>query len=719
MDVTQQVISFLKEEEFDKCIDFLENDEIDILELLKELNIFSDKKKKWEFRKAFWKSKLPLHIFNKSSKSHLEKRLIATLFRLKHPPNFDFSLKLWQENERLFKSCFKRFSCYEEESWIELLKEISSSLLRHKRFSINMLIAESEYLRDLDLSLDEEQKQDQEIVSKIPLDKLLLGTCCYHDQMMQNPIIINNKTLQTQLDMAIVREFNEILNYFINKNLELNQTSISNSELQSNWEQYRPNHKTENSKERQSSENPELKKLYEIFEKGVERQRKRFVKDAYLAGYGDFDPLDEISTSIKYNSDYKRFSLNNSKNQLEELYFLFKHANYNLDRLFGDNKHKLHSTLNPNANGEMAIKAWLTILDFYQIPLSIPNTNINLELVIKILWQFSNYKAPESWFFVNNQKARKMNPPPERFTTLFGPEEAISVFNYSELIKNLASYFKYPPEVVQETLDFLIFDLNSNDKQQDFLFRPFIKLNNQVFWLGRLLKNRRWDVILRNKLKEDKLYPKTKYFTERIDKNLEQTIGQLLLEQGFKTKVGLDFPHPDNPKNIGGDIDVLAYKDHHLFVIQVKNAIYRDQITNATYIEDTRIENEAVEQIDKSLFYVKNNWPEVCAKLDIEVSQSDAEIVPLIITNVFEGDAKTYKGYLKTSLFELLVILKNEKGFMYNTMLFTQFSNAMNPDFKEMQKLSDTALDLWDGKKELEVQTLIRNVKENVVWDFL
>jgi len=663
----EELISLLNESKFNDCLKFLnKNKDLKFISTLRKSKVFHEKER--ILRKSFWQSQLSLYVIKEIIYSPFSKVLLSTFFRNKDLLNSDLILRLWQEDETLFKVLFKRFNCYKNDSWIEGMKNISKSLSFKKLFSLNVLIDQSEYLRKKDIIHQQEENLDYESLIGIPSDKMFLGICYLHSDIIQSQSSNTNISLQMQLDMAIVNEFNFILKYLIKKE---------------HWRKGNSIYKTDSNKIQLSSNDSDLLKISTTIKKGINRQKMKFAKDAYLANFGDFNSFDGIIESIEYNSDFERFQVNNLKNQKEELYFLLRSYLLDFDSKVNEISGKrdfvpqdLFSFIDNKTT-----EAWIEIFNFYQIPSEISNTNIKIDLVIKILRYFSSYKS-----------------------------EMTSIYSHSELINIITTNFKCEYEVSVEIIDFLTLDLRKVNDFSHYLHRPFLKIDSNFYWLGQLLKNRRWDVILRNKLKEDKLYLGRNSLKALIDKKLEKAIGDLFLKHNFQTNVGFCFPHPTIPNSDGGDIDVIAFKDNYLFVIEVKNNTYSDNINSANYIQNKRLEVEAAQQIDKSLLFIEHNWDYINKHLEISVSKSKVSIIPLIISNIFEGDSKVYGEYFKISLFELSIIMNNDKYLLYRSM-------CLIPDKLDYSSILETDLDLWEGKKKLDGKTIINCIKNNSVWD--
>jgi hypothetical protein len=186
----------------------------------------------------------------------------------------------------------------------------------------------------------------------------------------------------------------------------------------------------------------------------------------------------------------------------------------------------------------------------------------------------------------------------------------------------------------------------------------------------------------------------------------------------FKTKQGLEFQSRNGQK---GEFDVLAFKDNSLFVCEAKTGQRSDDFSYASHLETTRLEGCAAEQLEKEIANIKEAWVNIRTKLEIteNIDIEDVKIIPLIVTDFFEGDLKLYKkSILKTSLLELAVILKNNKKKLFeNYNLIQRFSNTSNANYNQQQ--ATIGYDLWNGKNKITAEGIVKCIADNKIWNEL
>lgn len=728
----EQLLELLKNQAYDECLQLLkENSTEDFATLVLESKVY----KKGKLKKAFWESELINHTIPLLLKSEDRIDLLHPYFSFKTPPNKKLLLKIWKQDSKLFVSLFKRFQRFQHNSWIDALENMSTSIVPTKQLAVENLIQEFKLVQDLENSIAVERTADFQSLTNIPIDKVLMGFCFAHAAMMESQEIIGDNTRKKELDMAIVTTLDLFLKYLKERPQTHSFSIKENQALQKEWEYFRPKHKSETYKVVTYENDPTYIKIQKVINKDISRQSKRYFISAYTAEMCSLNGSNYLFA--KYNDKHSSFKKDDSKSGFEECYFFMN--SLAKDAGIKEGQFDLLSiTKFPKISFvEQAVMTQVSNFNFYQIPLKIPNTDINLKLALLNLTEFSRYKSPMSRIFHRSIDPSKkvnweikpdeyvpvtvINKPPQYFSQIFGGNEAISVFDYKSLLKSLRTYYKKPITIIKDNLDFLICDLNNPNKLSGWLQRPFIKVGDKVFWLGRLLKDRRWDIILRNKLKEDKTYAEAAVYNtliQKIDYSLETATGKVFQDKHFSVDIGWEFSNPSDPKKEGGDIDVIAYKDKFLFVVQIKNSGHSNAIRQASYIEDKQLMNQAAKQLDKSLYFIHNNWSTVQEKFNFTHHKSEITIFPLIVTNVYNGDYKTFKSYDKISLFELYIIMNNAKKGLYHSLshLFTSDRNSPSFNLTGIKILFDNDFDLWNKETVLNPSTIIKCIQSDSVW---
>jgi hypothetical protein len=242
---------------------------------------------------------------------------------------------------------------------------------------------------------------------------------------------------------------------------------------------------------------------------------------------------------------------------------------------------------------------------------------------------------------------------------------------------------------------------------------PFLKYQDNVLWLGSFLKGRRWDNVFLNKFKLDYEF---KSVAKLISSNFERKIEELFSSNNFKTISSLPFKSSNGQS---GDFDVLAFKDNFLIVCEAKTGVRSDEFIHAANSEAVRLEGCAADQLIKGINNINEDWTNLKSKLKISdsVRINEIKIIPLIVTDYFEGDLHLYKNsILKTSLLELEVNLQNQKQSLLEMYIMMQSPmNSFNSALNEKRE-TPSNWDLWNGQKSCSVENLIQNIQSNAVW---
>jgi len=289
------------------------------------------------------------------------------------------------------------------------------------------------------------------------------------------------------------------------------------------------------------------------------------------------------------------------------------------------------------------------------------------------------------------------------------PLTEIRLEYYEDLIQKCMNISKVTEEQAKKIIDFHISDITSrksctkkNVKTAEFHVenRPIIKMGDVCFimpWLFEYITSSH--SILNN------------MFKTINEKDIK--LGLLIEEQVRNEFICSDFT-VRSFKHIGqkgGDYDCLAYKNGTLFVVQVKSTYLRTTLQDNFFYNNREIK-KAANQIDRNLIDIHENFSELKKQIPIsEKNVEDLNIVPLIVTTSFEQDgekiqSKSFPDHsiLKTSLFELKVILQGEED---NLFSYTEMRTSKEPNLFK------------DGHKRTDPLDIIRALKEEKIWSKL
>jgi tetratricopeptide (TPR) repeat protein len=261
-------------------------------------------------------------------------------------------------------------------------------------------------------------------------------------------------------------------------------------------------------------------------------------------------------------------------------------------------------------------------------------------------------------------------------------------------------------ESIEAALDFYIFDLNNikNYGDIDLQTQPILKIGDLCYSIPSILGDTNIASLVLNKLlsKNNRTAERNRE-TEQISKTLAKSFEQReflsAAEIVIKNKQG----------RIITDIDCAAYKDGVLFLIELKSTYLRSNLKEI--LDNENAMNKAGEQLQKVESYVKKNFQVIRSKLgmDRNIQLEDVRLYPLIVSTSFEQDYEYFNGYRKISLFELNIILNDEKNYLFSTATHKlKLIKKYYPDFdaNRLTKTTDT--------KDIELEQILTTVLKKV-----
>lgn len=631
--------------------------------------------------KEFWNSKLPLLHLNDILKTDLKNSFLDHYFKKNKFCNH-------QLNQVLVSSClsdflvfFKMNKAFRYDDFMNSLADIVKS----GKADTKLKIFHKEILEIQKASLNIKKKQDEirEQLAKNKLDYLLLGFTLWYQNLKVSPSVLDNKSNQTKHEMAAAEELNEVLKLYKNKK-QKNISINSNSELQNLFDTNKSPHPILDKSKKTNAKVEVLQNISDLIDEAIKTTVFNYYIDLYLCGYAEIELIDNEEIELKTNKHFIRFNYNDIKTGVEEMYFLSKHKNNPQNYMIN-----------------------LEITEFYGFPSKFEwnNSSIDLEKIFKFLTDFSKFKGPEERKIAiigDTPKVLKVyNKAPDLFAKYFDSNESITLFDYKELLSGIQEFFKWEKTEVENILNFLTFDLSAKDYPKNWMSFPFLRIDNKIIWLGSFLRDRRWENILINKIKLEKGFEKLRQIAAS---NFEIRMEELFRGKGFKTNRGYGFKNCDGES---GEIDLIAYKDNYLFICEAKSSIRSDDFSHSVETQNRIFEGKAAHQLIKCDTNIIEKWDNIKSKLNIDkdLQIQDIKIIPLIVTDHFEGDSALYLGkYQKVSFLELDVIMNNTKKELLEKYLHHEKRN--NPK----------KFDLWYGHDELKLEFIEQNIKDNSVW---
>ena len=150
--------------------------------------------------------------------------------------------------------------------------------------------------------------------------------------------------------------------------------------------------------------------------------------------------------------------------------------------------------------------------------------------------------------------------------------------------------------------------------------------------------------------------------TQRI----ETQLGAMLEQRGFK--VVLNWNPPVGPDSNAGEVDVICARDGTVLVLEVKSTYLRRSQQDAWQHETTTLRT-AGQQVQRKVAAVQlalADQPELAQRLGLELGASAPAIYGWIVDTSIECDHQRFGGFLKVSVEELLIALRDDRHLLHD-----------------------------------------------------
>jgi hypothetical protein len=432
---------------------------------------------------------------------------------------------------------------------------------------------------------------------------------------------------------------------------------------------------------------------------------------------------------LKSNSSYAQYKKDDFKIVFQNTY----HNNKAADSVRFDEKMEI-----PEKNTWSDTESLCHYWSYLKLPFLLKTKNgneLDFKKIFLLLQSFSNYMMPAgNHVHIQDGEAFVMpkKPKPTRFKAFF-EANYIQVLDANGFAVRVAAYFKWSESETQRIIDYLTTDLSDNRKFEiDFLSRPFLKIENQYFWLSSLLDKRAWDRVMHARIAREFLErPQSSLFTSTHQAAaMEQGMADDFKKAGFRAINS----HPFSMDGLRGEFDTLSYKENTLFVIELKTTYGEEDMLRYVLYTERKFKETASLQLDKAVSYIHQNFEQLkkVEALGIDCDLKDLKVVTMIVSNIFDRDNVFFNGdHLKTSLFALTVMLRNDLADAWNMRTWYDRSSQNYSQLDKIRafnsesngyfhsNINHSISDLWSQKKECSALDLIRAITENKIWHFL
>lgn len=208
----------------------------------------------------------------------------------------------------------------------------------------------------------------------------------------------------------------------------------------------------------------------------------------------------------------------------------------------------------------------------------------------------------------------------------------------------------------------------NNQKLANLFEKPLFVINDFLFWIPYILSLQNLTSSLVNNLLRVR-FQRTSERKEEVHFS-EKNLGAFFEEKGFAVQTGFHLPDGNNSL----ETDLIAYKDGHLFLLELKSTYIRTNLEEAWIYKSTAL-RKATYQLKKRVKAIHALLENKDANHFINTFGTPKHIHAWIVDTSFEYDHELINGYLKISMFELIYSLENFSG-----KSIEQFINEIESD---------------------------------------
>lgn len=618
-------------------------------------------------KEIFWKSNLPFLHLNEVLGSGYSMTFLELYFNYDRNSNHKLNSEIYKLDPAIFLKSFKLFLAFNKSNFYESLEKMLT-----KHYELGSFLGEIDYIKSVSKDIEEVEKKIYSVIDTIPVREFLVGFHSFN-LLVARTLYGDDLKTRSDLEASMLDILERYLLRFCKK-----EVRIGEADLNSNFNYIDEINKIDNAIKAKKAIHP-YHTIFGLLKESLKILRLRNIVESYLTDQLEFEDVMHKKGILRSNKEYYRYRINDVKKPYAECYLYYKSGPFEPLVDQGIKSKTLYAK---------------EFFKFYGLEDYVDNSDL-----LKNLTQVS--------ILLNQSSLDEFN-----------------IFNVNRHIDRIVSHTEWNRKSVESFLDLITFDFeNPPRKFSKFLHFPFIKIKDNYIWLGSFLKERDWTIALYNKIKSGE-YPGIKKHI--ADDNLEYAVCNIFKKTGFKSKK-ITY---GSSKIKSGDIDVVAQKGNDIYLVEVKSGIFNNSFSYTNYIENMRLEYGASNQLIKSLNYITENWEEFKGKfgLDNELNIDDINLIPLIVTNYYDGDLMPYSnGIRKASMIELDVILNNTKEKLFNMRYKINNEVIDIPydiilrgsfDYRDIinynSKVND--YDLWESNKKCDYKTFINIVDNNKVW---
>jgi len=231
------------------------------------------------------------------------------------------------------------------------------------------------------------------------------------------------------------------------------------------------------------------------------------------------------------------------------------------------------------------------------------------------------------------------------------------------------------PKAAEAIIDFWTHDLKSTAKKLQSEKSPLVLIpelyERPIFKFGKHVFQFPWMVAFQNN-STAALNNLRRIGANRTDARNETAAIELRLAECFKARgftVILNYHPEKTPEYDPGEIDLICVLEGHAFVLEVKSTFLRRSKKDA-WFHKTRTLRKAGQQISRKVNAVKQALltdEHFKSSLGLDACDSKPLVTGWIVDTSIEHDHEFFCGYLKVSLEEIIIALRDDSHLLFDT----------------------------------------------------
>ena len=268
----------------------------------------------------------------------------------------------------------------------------------------------------------------------------------------------------------------------------------------------------------------------------------------------------------------------------------------------------------------------------------------------------------------------------------FGELQALSQYDIKQLSAWIGNALNLTPLVVENAFSVLDFLKNCRSKniRCSLNFQPIFIQKGIVSWFPNSLAYTSAAEILFNSILSLDLLVNN----QQISNITENAVCDWFRKNDFKV---LDDENREYGKRNGkpiSDFDALAYKDGHLYHLEIKLTHIRNDLLSKMSFSDSKL-NKARKQLSAGRKYILENKEEIANRLGLNSKEEidENKFHSYLVSNSVDFDKRRFGKYLKFSLLELYVAITGLDNLMcldqehFIKHLFSRFKYRLKAHF--------------------------------------